>query len=305
MVLQKKHTRLTRLSKSEPVQLTLRKTIFDTVYIILGVILSTIGLKGFLIPNGFLDGGVIGISLLASLLTGINLSILLIIINIPFIIMGYKQISLNFAIKSFASIVALAISLEYWEFVMITDDKFLIAIFGGFMLGCGLGFSIRGGCAIDGTEVLAIFFSKRSPLTVGDIMLLFNVMLFSIAAFFTSIEIAMYAILTYFAASKTMDFVIHGVEEYTALTIVSPHYQEIKEMVIKKFGLNVTVFNGKSGFNINVTQHDDIEIVYVVITRLQTSKLKSEIQRIDPYAFIVQGLVENIKGGELKPQEVK
>jgi uncharacterized membrane-anchored protein YitT (DUF2179 family) len=296
MVIHKKHTRLNRLAKSEPAEASIKGLVSDAIYIFLGVVLSTIGLKGFLIPNGFLDGGVIGISLLGSVVSGINLSVLLVAINIPFVIMGYKQISYNFAIKSLISIIALAFALEYWEFRTVTEDKFLIAIFGGFALGCGLGFSIRGGCAIDGTEVLAIFFNKRSALSVSDIMLIINVLLFSVAAFFTSIEIAMYAILTYFAASKTMDFVIHGIEEYTALTIVSPHFEEIKEMIIRKFGVNFTVFNGKSGFSTNIAQHDEIEIVYVVITRLQKFRLKSEIHKIDPHAFIVQGAVEDIKG---------
>lgn len=302
MVIQKKHNRLTRLSKPIPQKLSLRKAILDSIYILIGVLLSTVGLKGFLLPNHFLDGGVIGISLLATILTKWNLSLLLVIINIPFIFMGYVQISKNFAIKSFVSIVALALALEFLEFGIITDDKFLISLFGGFFLGCGLGFSIRGGCAIDGTEVLAIFFSRRSPLSVGDIMLFFNVVLFSVAALFTNLEIAMYAILTYFAASKTVDFVIHGFEEFTAMTIVTPHYKEIKEMVIQNFGTGVTVFNGKSGYDHEAQQYDDIEIIYVVITRLQTAKLKSEIAKIDPYAFVVQGVVEDIKGGDLKPK---
>ena len=183
------------------------------MYMALGVISATIGLKAFLLSNNFLDGGAMGVSLLINILTDFDLSLLILMINLPFIIIGYRQISWQFAIRSTISIILLSVLVHFVELPSITSDKLLIAIFGGVFLGAGIGFSIRGGSVIDGTEVMAIYMSRRGGITVGNFIAIFNVALFIIAAFLINVETAMYSMLTYVAASKSVDFIINGIEE--------------------------------------------------------------------------------------------
>ena len=272
----------------------------DTFFISLGILSATFGLKGFLLPDGFLDGGAVGISLLVNALTGINLSYLIILINIPFILIGYTQVSKIFAIKTLVAIVALAICVEFIQFPLITHDKVLISFFGGFFLGLGIGLSIRGGSVLDGTEVLAIYTSRISALTVGDFILILNIMIFSVAAYLLNIETALYAILTYLVASKIVDFVVHGIEEYTSVIIVSLKSNEIKKAIIEKMGRGVTVLKGKSGYGKQSHREQDIDVIYTVITRLELQKLKTEIAKLDEDAFVVENSVNDIKGGMIK-----
>lgn len=294
------HLRELRLKK-----ITIVRAVKDTIFISLGVLSAAFGLKGFLLPNSFLDGGVMGISLLTNVLTGIDLAYLVVIINIPFIITGYKQISKLFAIKTLVAITALALCLSFVEFPLITDDKLLIAFFGGFFLGCGIGLSIRGGSVIDGTEVLAIYVSRNTPLTVGDIILLFNIAIFAFAAYLINIETALYAILTYLIASKTVDFVVHGIEEYTSVMIVSEKSIEIKDAITDRMGGGVTILKGKSGFGKTGHRTKDQDVIFSVITRLELQKLKTEIAKIDPDAFVVENSVNDIKGGIIKKRPLE
>jgi uncharacterized membrane-anchored protein YitT (DUF2179 family) len=276
------------------------RTVKDTVFISLGVLSAAFGLKGFLLPNNFLDGGVMGISLLTNLLTKIDLSYLVVILNIPFIIIGYTQVSKKFAFKTLVAIAGLAVCLALVEFPAITHDRLLIAFFGGFFLGCGIGLSIRGGSVIDGTEVLAIYTSRKTTLTVGDIILILNILIFSVAAYLINIEVALYAILTYLVASKTVDFVVHGIEEYTSVMIVSEKSMEIKDAITEKMGRGVTILKGKSGYGKTGHREKDLDVIFSVITRLELQKLKTEIAKIDPGAFVVENSVNDIKGGMIK-----
>jgi len=203
----------------------------DFLFICSGVIMASIGLKGFLLPNNFLDGGAMGMSLLLKLITNINLSLLIILVNLPFIILGARQISISFSIKSSLAILLLAVLVHFISIPGITADKLLISIFGGFFLGAGIGLSIRGGAVIDGTEILAISVSRKSSLSVGDFIALFNIALFSFAILLTNIETAMYSMLTYLSASKTVDFIINGVEEYLGVLIISTKNEEIKKQI--------------------------------------------------------------------------
>lgn len=294
------HLRELRLKK-----ITIVRAVKDTIFISLGVLSAAFGLKGFLLPNSFLDGGVMGISLLTNVLTDIDLAYLVVIINIPFIVTGYKQISKLFAIKTLVAITALAFCLSVVEFPLITDDKLLIAFFGGFFLGCGIGLSIRGGSVIDGTEVLAIYVSRNTPLTVGDIILLFNIAIFGFAAYLINIETALYAILTYLIASKTVDFVVHGIEEYTSVMIVSEKSIEIKDAITERMGGGVTILKGKSGFGKTGHRTKDQDVIFSVITRLELQKLKTEIAKIDPEAFVVENSVNDIKGGMIKKRPLE
>lgn len=281
-------------------RIQIRHAIKDSFFIVFGVLSAGFGLKGFLLPNNFLDGGVMGISLLTQLMTGIPLSYLVVLINLPFIIIGYKQISAWFAFKTLLAITGLALALAFIDFPVITTDKLLIAFFGGFFLGAGIGLSIRGGSVLDGTEVLAIYTSKKTTLTVGDIILVFNILIFGVAAFLINIETALYAILTYLAASKTVDFVVHGIEEYTSVMIISDKSEDIKKAIIEKMGRGVTILNGKGGYGKQGLRVKEQEVIFSVITRLELQKLKTEIAKIDDQAFMVENSVNDIKGGMIK-----
>lgn len=281
-------------------RINFERTIKDGFLILFGVASAGFGLKGFLLPNKFLDGGVMGISLLANVVTGINLPLLVILINLPFVIIAYTQVSRNFAFKTLVAITLLAMALAWVDFPIVTSDKLLIAVFGGFFLGAGIGLSIRGGSVIDGTEVLAIYSSRKTTLTVGDFILVLNIVIFSIAAYLINIETALYAILTYFVASKTVDFVVHGLEEYTSVMIVSEKSEEIKDAIINKLGRGVTLLKGKSGFGKKGHRSFDVDIIYSVVTRLELQRLKTEITKIDPEAFVVENSVNDIKGGMIK-----
>lgn len=280
-------------------RLTVLLHIRDGLLMGIGIACAGFGLEGFLLPNAFIDGGVTGISLLVAKISGQPLSLLIVLINIPFILIGLRQIGPSFAIRSIIAIAGLALALETIPFPAITSDKLLVATFGGFFLGAGIGMAIRGGAVLDGTEVLAIYLSRRTGLTVGDVILMFNIVIFSVAAYLMSIEIALYAILTYLAASRTVDFVVEGVEEYIGVTIVSSHHEEIRLMIVNKMRRGVTVFGGLRGHGKRgELQHT--EILYIVITRLEIARLKNEIQLIDPNAFVSTFIVRDIRGGKVK-----
>ena len=277
----------------------------DSFLITLGVVSAGFGLKGFLFPNKFIDGGAVGISLLIAEVTNFSLPILLIVVNAPFIVLGLRIISTDFAVKTAVGIVLLAIATAYLPYPQITHDKLLVAVFGGFFLGAGIGLAVRGGGVIDGTEVLAISVSRRFGLTIGDVILIMNIIIFSVAAYLLSIETALYSILTYLAASKTVDFIIEGIEEYTGVTIISPQAEEIRQMVTEKLGRGVTIYKGEAGFAKDGNQRGDIRIIYTVVTRLEVSKLNAEIAEIDPRAFVVMSRIKDTKGGMIKKRPLK
>lgn len=287
----------------------LRRTIWSsirsTLFILFGVASAAFGLESFLIPNGFIDGGVTGISLLTNRETGVSLSVLLLLINIPFILLGWRQISVGFAIKSILSITALALVIAFVPFPVLTNDKLLVAVFGGFFLGAGIGLTIRGGGVIDGTEILAIFLSRKRSLSVGDFILLFNIIIFSVAAYLLSIEIALYSILTYMAASKTVDFTLDGIEEFTGITIISPHSEEIAKLIKEKLRRGLTIYSGKRGYGKSGDKYDNTDIIFTVITRLEISRLTAEVEKIDPNAFIVMQTIKDTRGGMVKKRPLK
>ncbi len=284
--------------------INLKRNFKDALLILIGIFSASFGFKGFLLTTQFIDGGATGISLLIATLTKIPLPYLIVFVNIPFILMGYRVINKHFAIKAALSVTALAIVLTAVDFPAITNDKLLVAIFGGFFLGAGIGFAIRGGSVIDGTEILAIYLSKKIGATIGDIILMINVIIFSTAAYLLSIEIALYSMITYLAASKTLDFIVEGIEEYTGVTIIASQSEEIREMIIEKMGRGVTVYRGKSGFG-KRGQTRDTDIIYTVITRLEINKLTTEIEKIEPDAFVVMNSVKDTKGGMIKKRPLK
>lgn len=277
----------------------------DLLLISGGVFLAGFGLKGFLLPNDFIDGGVTGISLLVAKVANWPLPILLVLINFPFIIMGFLQIGNSFGFKSILAIIMFAIVVATVQYPVITSDKLLIAVFGGFFLGAGIGLAVRGGSVLDGTEVLAVWLNKKTGLTIGDIILLFNIVIFLFAAWLLSIETALYSILTYLAASKTVDFITEGIDEYMGVTIISPEHEEIRIMIIEEIGRGVTIYKGKGGFGIIKEELKPLDIVYTVITRLELPRLKRKVEKIDAGAFMVMNAVRDIKGGVIKKRPFK
>lgn len=263
-----------------------------------GIVSACFGLKSFLLPSGFIDGGVTGISLLISNITGFKLSYLIILINIPFVVLGYKQIGKIFAVKTSVAIAILALLLFIAPFKSITHDPLLIAFFGGLFLGGGIGLAMRGGCVIDGTEVLALYISKNSTLTVGNIILILNIVIFSFAAILLSIDTALYAILTYLSASNTVDYIVNGIEQYTGVTVISVKNVQIKKFIINQMKRGVTIYKGEGGYG----EQKDIDILYTVVTKLEMGKLQTAIRQIDSDAFVIQQQIADIKGGVVKRQ---
>lgn len=277
-----------------------RKEVTNALLILTGAFSAAFGLKGFLIPNHFIDGGVTGISLLISSITGAPISALIVAINLPFIWLGYKRINKLYALKTLAAIFVLSVILFLVKFPHVTDDKLLTAVFGGFFLGTGIGLAMRGGCVIDGTELLAVYINPKSFLSVGQIILAINVVIFGIAAFFLGIQSALYSILTYLSASQMINYIIQGFDEYTAVTIISPKSELIKNIIIRQLRRGVTVYKGERGYGKNAIQDKDIDILYVVITRLDVSRLVNTVQQVDPAAFIITHSVSEVKGGLIK-----
>jgi uncharacterized membrane-anchored protein YitT (DUF2179 family) len=278
----------------------IRSMTFDFLLIATGILSASLGLKAFLLPNGFIDGGVMGISLLVAQLSAVGLPVLIILFNLPFILLGYWQIGRNFAIKTISAIICLALVLYIVDFPRVTDDKLLISVFGGFFIGLGIGLAVRGGCVIDGTEVLALFISKKSPLTIGSVILIINIIIFAFAAGLLGMERALYSLLTYLAASRTVDFVVHGIDEYTGVTIISSKSEEIRKMIVDNLGRGVTIYKGKGGYRNNNVSEKEIEVIFTVVTNLEITRLKSEISKIDKKAFVVMNTVNETRGGTLK-----
>ena len=276
----------------------------DILLITLGIFSAAFGFKGFLLTNHFIDGGATGISLLISALQNIPLYILLILVNIPFIILAYTVIGKTFAIKTALAILGLAIVVASVPFPNVTNDNLLVALFGGFFLGAGIGLAIRGGSVIDGTEVLAIFLSRKLGSTIGDIIIIINIVIFSAAAYLLSVEIALYSMVTYLSASKTLDFVVEGLEEYTGVTIISSYNDQIRIMIVENLGRGVTIYKGKNGYG-KSGESKDIDIVYTVVTRLELNRLNTEIEKIDPNAFVVMSSIKDTKGGMIKKRPLK
>ena len=279
------------------------RIIKDIILIGFGIFCAGFGLKSFLLPASFIDGGATGIALMVSELAHYPLAIVLVVINIPFLLVGMVVIDKTFAVKAGLAIIGLALCTALFPFPDVTHDKLLVAVFGGFFIGAGIGLSVRGGAVLDGTEVLAIFISRKTSLTIGDVILCFNILIFCVAAYLLSVETALYSVLTYLAASKTVDFIIEGIEEYTGVTIISVKNDAIRKMIAEELGLGVTVYRGKRGYG-KSGEAFETDIVYTVITRLEVSKLNAAIERIDPHAFVVRNSIIDTKGGMIKKRRL-
>lgn len=277
-----------------------RIEIIRIIMIAIGIASAAFGLKGFLIPNEFIDGGVTGISLLVSSLTGVPISILIVVINIPFIFLGYKKVDKLFALKTSVAIIVLSVVLYFVNFPLVTHDKLLTAVFGGLFLGTGIGLCMRGGSVIDGTDLLAVYINPRLPLSIGQIILVINIFIFGIAAFFLGVEAALYSILTYLAATQTINYIVQGFDEFTSVTIVSAKSELIKHVIMRHLHRGVTIYKGERGFGKSEIDEKNVDIIVTVITRLEVQRLVSRVQQIDPTAFIVTNSVSEVRGGLIK-----
>jgi len=281
----------------------IKENIKSIFFITAGIFSASFGLEGFLLPSHFIDGGVTGISLLVALTTKISLSVLILIINIPFIILAFSQISRVFAIKTFVAIAGMSIVLALVDFPVITHDKLLIAIFGGLFLGAGVGLSVRGGSVLDGTEILALYVTRRVEASIGDMLMVFNVIIFCCAAFILGIESALYSILTYLAAGKIIDYIVEGVEEYTGVTIISEKSAKVKRVLMTKLGRGITIYKGKRsiiGKHADLEGVSDMEIIFTIVTKLEIGKVKRLVNEVDEHAFIYYFPISSAKGGVLK-----
>ncbi|MDQ2746516.1 MAG: YitT family protein [Acidobacteriota bacterium] len=273
----------------------------NIILIVLGILLAAMGLKGFLLSSHFIDGGVTGVSMLLAQVLGFPLAILIFVINIPFVIIGYRQIGKLFALKSTLAIAGLSLCLAFVHFPDVTPDKILTAVFGGLFIGAGIGLAIRGGAVLDGTEIAALLISRQSHLLkVGDIILIFNVFIFLAAMYFLGVESALYSILTYIAASKTIDFILHGIEEYTAITIISTEYEAIRQTIISRLQRGVTVYKGSGGLGSRGEIAEERDILYCVVTRLEIGSIKTVVREIDPHAFVTTHALSEVDGGLIK-----
>lgn len=281
-----------------------RGYIIDATLVILGILAAGMGLKGFLLPSHFIDGGVTGISILVADLTGMPLSILIFVINLPFLFLGYRKLGTGFAIRSALAILGLSLVLAFMKFPDVTPDKLLTAVFGGVFIGAGIGLAIRGGAVLDGTEIAALLVSKKTQVVrVSDVILILNVLIFITAIFILGVESGLYSILTYLSASKMIDLILNGLEQYTGMTVVSAKGEEIRIAITQVLGRGVTVYQGKSGYGKDGHINSPREIIFTVATRLEVPVIKREILKIDPAAFIVQQSVDDTTGGLLKKKK--
>jgi len=258
-----------------------------------GIFCAGMGIHGFLLSSNFIDGGVTGISMLLSKAWTGPLSFWIAVTNFPFIFLGYRHLGKAFAIRSVFSILGLSLVLATVHFPDVTSDKLLTAVFGGIFIGAGIGLTIRGNAVLDGTEIVALLISKRGRLLkVGDIILIFNILLFVFAIYLLGIEPALYSILTYMAAARTLDFVVHGLEEFTAINIVSSQATKVKEAITGNLGRGVTIFKGAGGLS-----GAEQEILYCVVTKLEIRAVKRIVHDTDENAFITLHRLIDVDGG--------
>jgi len=274
----------------------LLRELLNGALIALGILSAAMGLKGFLLSSNFIDGGVTGVSMLLAKTTGLSLSILLPVVNLPFVAIGYRHMGAAFAVRSVLGIGGLAAVLAVIPFPDVTPDLVLTAVFGGFFIGAGIGLAVRGEAVLDGTEIAALLISKRADLLkVGDVILAFNVVLFLVAMSVLGVDAALYSILTYVAAARTLDFVLHGIDEFTAITVVSDRNAEIRDRITRDLGRGVTIYRGYGGMS-----GAEQNILYCVVTRLEIGNVKAIVHELDARAFIVYHPLAGAEGGVVK-----
>ena len=292
---------MTKKYKSDKIEWQHVLNIKNILLILFGTSLAVLAMKGFMITNRFMDGGITGISILLHEVFHINISFLVIILNSVFVYLGYQRIGKTFAVQTTLAVVLLSLGLLFVHIPAITSDKLLIAIFGGILIGTGVGLVIRGGGVIDGAEVIAVFTRRRTGLSNTEIVMLFNTIIFSAAAFYFGIETAMYSIITYFTATRATDYVVDGIEEFTAMNIISAKQEEIKSLLVNELGKGITVYKGERGYLPGSFEvRTECEIIVTIVTRLEIKQIQDALIQVDPKAFVYVQSIKEAAGGILK-----
>ncbi|TRW21873.1 YitT family protein [Flavobacterium zepuense] len=285
-------------------RLNLKDSVTDYAFILVGILSINFALKGLLVPNHFFDGGVTGLSLLLHEKYHFNIAYTIVALNLPLVLVGYKLVGQKFFIKTSISIVLLGMCLLWLPIQEITHDKLIISVFGGFFIGLGVGLGMRGGCALDGIEVLAVYTGKRIGFTMSEIILGLNIIIFTVSALFFGLETAFYSMLTYFVASRTIAYVVDGIQEFTGVTIISAKSEEVKAYLVLQMNKGITVYKGERGFmKESFEVSADCDIIYTVVTRLEVRRLKAAMHEIDEKAFIFTQSIRETAGGVLKKKE--
>ncbi|MCU6795428.1 YitT family protein [Paenibacillus sp. WQ 127069] len=281
-------------------QLSKTKLLMKILFMTLGASLVAVGLEIFLVPNKIIDGGIVGVSIIASALSSLPLGVYLVLFNLPFLYLGYKQIGKTFAFSTLFSVIIMSIGTSLLHPVApLTIDPLLASVFGGIIIGVGVGLVIRSGGSLDGTEIVAILVSKKSPFSVGEIVMFFNLFILASAGFVFGWDHAMYSLMAYFIAFKMMDIIIEGFDESKSVWIISESYQAIGDIITARLGRGVTFLNGEGGFT-----GDSKRIIFCVINRLEEAKLKSIVEEVDPQAFLAIGNIHDVKGGRFNKKDI-
>jgi len=281
-------------------KLTRIKFLRRIIFMLIGSVLFSVGLEIFLVPNNIIDGGIVGISIIISHLTGLPLGIFLVILNLPFLLLGYKQIGKTFAFSTLFSVIIMSIGSSLLHPVQaITIDPLLAAVFGGITLGIGVGLVIRSGGSLDGSEIVAILVSKKTPFSVGEIVMFINFFILGSAGFVFGWDHAMYSLIAYYIAFKLIDITIEGLDQSKSVWIISDESEQIGEAITQRLGRGVTYLMGEGAFTGN-----DKKVIFSVITRLEEAKLKSIVDELDPRAFLAIGNIHDVKGGRFKKKDI-
>ncbi|WP_232278673.1 YitT family protein [Paenibacillus sp. 481] len=269
-------------------------------FIIVGAVLMAVGLELFLVPNQIIDGGVTGISIISSHLSGWPLGIFLFVLNLPFLVLGYKQIGKTFALSTLLGIIVMSVGTQLLHSTpAFVDDVFLAAVFGGIVLGIGIGIVIRFGGSLDGTEIVAILLNKKTPFSVGEIVMFFNLFILTSAGFVFGWDKAMYSLIAYFIAFKMIDITVEGLNDSKAVWIISDNHKAIGDALLSRLGRGVTYMHGEGGFS-----GDEKKVIFTVITRLEEAKLKAIVEEQDDQAFLAIGDIHDVKGGRFKKKDI-
>ncbi|MGC5328807.1 YitT family protein [Brevibacillus sp. SYSU BS000544] len=288
------------MAKATHRKLTIGKIIKRAFAIIIGAALVSVGLEIFLVPNRIIDGGIVGISIIFSHLTGWALGLFLFVLNLPFLFIGYKQIGKTFALSTLFGITLMSIGTTLLHPVPgLTEDPLLAAVFGGIILGIGVGLVIRYGGSLDGTEIVAILFNKKTPFSVGEVVLFINIFILGSAGFVFGWDRAMYSLIAYYIAFKMIDVTIEGFQESKSVWIISDIYKEIGDAIVARLGRGVTYLTGEGGYT-----GDEKKVIFCVITRLEEAKLKLIVEEVDPTAFLAVGNIHDVKGGRFKKKDI-
>lgn len=281
--------------KLTPVQIIKR-----VLFIMIGAILVSVALEIFLVPNHIIDGGIVGVSIILSHLTGLSLGLFLLLLNLPFMLLGYKQIGKTFALSTLVGVVVMSIGTTLLHPIPgLTDDSLLAAVFGGIILGIGVGLVIRYGGSLDGTEIVAILVNKKTPFSVGEVVMFINIFILSSAGFVFGWDRAMYSLIAYYIAFKMIDITIEGFQESKSVWIISDNYKEVGDTILARLGRGVTYLAGEGGYT-----GDNKMVIFCVITRLEEAKLKAIVEETDPSAFLAIGNIHDVRGGRFKKKSI-